>query len=261
MLLDPLNFFWVVLLFFVIATLYSSVGFGGGSSYLAVLTLVLVSFYSIRSTALLCNIIVVAGSTFWFIKKGLLNLKKAWPFVITSIPMAFLGATIDFTETTFFILLGLALIGSAIALILQTYYQGNKKIKLRHYPAFLSYLLGGGIGLLSGLVGIGGGIFLSPVLNHMRFDTSLKIAALASFFILVNSLAGIGGLLVGDTFEIPWLEAAWLIVAVFLGGQLGVRITLNKLTENSIKLITAVLVLVVGLRVLLINGLDFTMLA
>ena len=260
MLLSPQEFFWVVFAFFVIATLYASVGFGGGSSYLALLTLVFTAFFSIRSTALVCNVVVVAGSSYWFIKKRHLWLKNAWPFVITSIPLAFIGATLRFTQTTFFIILGLALIVSAVTLVIQTYGLDSSRKLIRTYPGYLSYLIGGGIGLLSGLVGIGGGIFLSPLLNHMRYDTSLKIAALASFFILVNSLAGIGGLVIGGTFEVPWKEAAWLIGAVLIGGQLGVRLTLSKLTENSIKLITAVLVLIVGLRVLLINGLEFSLL-
>lgn len=259
MLVEPMVFIWVVLAFFVIATLYSSVGFGGGSSYLAILTLVFTGFYTIRSTALLCNIVVVAGSSYWFIKRGHLLLSKAWPFVLTSIPLAFLGATMRFTQATFFILLGLALISSSLALVIQTYNLGTRSSGIAVYPKSLGYFLGGAIGLLSGLVGIGGGIFLSPVLNHLRYDTALRIAALASFFILVNSLAGIGGLIASSTLQVPWAEASWLFIAVLLGGQLGVRITLNKLTENSIKLITAVLVLVVGLRVLLINGLEFTM--
>ena len=219
MLLGPQEFFWVVFAFFVIATLYASVGFGGGSSYLALLTLVFTAFYTIRSTALVCNVVVVAGSSYWFIRKGHLLMKNAWPFVVSSVPLAFLGATLRFTQATFFIILGLALITSAVALVVQTYSSGMREKKLLSYPGYVRYLLGGGIGLLSGLVGIGGGIFLSPLLNHMRYDTSLKIAALASFFILVNSLAGIGGLVISGTFEIPWAEALWLIGAVLLGGQ------------------------------------------
>lgn len=241
--------------FLVIATLYSSVGFGGGSSYLALLALVFVSFFAIRSTALICNLVVVSGSSYLYWKKGHLDFKKFLPFVITSIPMAFLGARFRLSENTFFIILGGALIISALALIYQTV-QGKKSEEVNpNHPPYVTYLLGAGIGLLSGLVGIGGGIFLAPILNHMKWDKSINIAALASFFILVNSASSIAGLLTKGTFEIPWLEAIGLIIAVFIGGQIGIRLSLSKLTGNGIKVVTAILVLVVGIRVLIINGL------
>ncbi len=244
--------------FFVIATLYSSVGFGGGSSYLALLALVFVSFFAIRSMALICNLVVVFGSSYLYWKKGYLDIKQFLPFVMTSIPMAFLGARFRLEENTFFIILGVSLIIAALALLFQTMRVKNLEEISSSYPPWVSYVLGGGIGLLSGLVGIGGGIFLAPVLLHMKWDKSIKIAALASFFILVNSISSIVGLMTTGTFELPWLEASGLVLAVFIGGQIGVRLSLNTLTGNSIKVITAVLVLMVGIRVLLVNGLAFT---
>ena len=115
----------------------------------------------------------------------------------------------------------------------------------------MSYLLGGAIGLLSGLVGIGGGIFLAPILNHLRWDKSIKIAALASFFILVNSISGLAGLVQGEMLNLPWKETIALVVAVLIGGQLGIRISLKRLTPNGIKRVTALLVFVVGIRILI----------
>ena len=226
MLLTVTELVLLMLGFLVIAMLYSSVGFGGGSSYLALLALVLTSFFAIRSTALICNLVVVSGSTYLYWKNGHLDFKKFLPFILASIPFAFLGARFRLSEQVFFIILGCALIVS-------------------------------GIGLLSGLVGIGGGIFLAPILNHMKWDKSIKIAALASFFILVNSISGIGGLLTKGMFELPWIEASGLIVAVFIGGQIGIRLSLSKLTGNGIKVVTAILVLIVGIRVLFVNGLQF----
>jgi uncharacterized membrane protein YfcA len=244
----------LILVFFGIALLYSSVGFGGGSSYLAVLALVFINFYTIRSTALVCNLLVVSGSCYLFFKKGHLHFKKFFPFVVTSIPLAYLGASFELKEEVFFNILGASLIIAAIALLVKTMnlqpnYNSNK------YPKYLSYLLGGFIGLLSGLVGIGGGIFLAPILHYLKWDKPIVIAALASFFILVNSLSGLSGLLVNSTFKVFWPEALGLFIAVILGGQLGTRLSLGRLSAKRIRIITAILVLFVGIRVLVTNGL------
>lgn len=251
MLLSTENLILLCIGFFVVATLYSSVGFGGGSSYLALLTLFLSGFFAIRSIALICNLVVVSGSTFLYFKNGHAKLKDFLPFVITSIPLAYVGASFRLQEHIFFILLGLSLVTSAFFLAWQTFLTGEKLEKVKTYPKYLSYLLGGGIGLLSGLVGIGGGIFLAPVLNHLHWDKSIKIAALASFFILVNSISGLSGLLMGDMLELPWKETLALAITVLLGGQLGIRISLKRLTPKGIKRVTALLVFLVGIRILM----------
>ncbi|WP_343486305.1 sulfite exporter TauE/SafE family protein [Allomuricauda sp. d1] len=241
--------------FFIIALLYSSVGFGGGSSYLAILTLALTSFFLIRSSALLCNLVVVSSSCFLYYRKGHLPFKKFLPFIITSVPLAFLGATFRLQESVFFIILGASLIISAIALVVQTV-QLKSEYQPKAYPKYIPYFLGGVIGLLSGLVGIGGGIFLAPLLNHLKWEKPIVIASLASFFILVNSVSGIFGLLNAATFELPLPEILYLVGAVFVGGQIGVRISLGKFSEKTIRLVTAFLVFVVGCRVLFNNGLQ-----
>lgn len=242
--------------FFVVATLYSAVGFGGGSSYLALLTLTLVGFFAIRSLALVCNLVVVSTSTFLYFKHGHGKIKDFLPFVLTSIPLAFIGASFRLKEQVFFVILGCSLIVSALFLAWQTYSVVAHKERVRIYPKYLSYLIGAAIGLLSGVVGIGGGIFLAPVLNHLQWDKSIKIAALASFFILVNSISGLAGLISAGTLELPWVETLALGVTVFMGGQLGIRMSLKRLTPNGIKRVTALLVFVVGIRVLLKNGLE-----
>lgn len=253
--MEIVDFVLLAVFFFVIALLYSSVGFGGGSSYLALLTLVLVNFYTIRSTALICNLTVVTGSCILYYKKGHLSLKKFIPFIIASIPFAFLGAMFKLTQDVFFIILGCSLIVSALALAYQTL-KANFKAEPKHYPSWVSYALGGTIGFLSGLVGIGGGIFLAPLLNHLKWDKPVVIAALASFFIWVNSISGLGGLMVSNTLSLFWPHIIGLIIAVFLGGQLGVRISLGKLSAKAIRLITAILVFLVGIRVVWVNGLQ-----
>jgi len=237
--------------FFIIATLYSSVGFGGGSSYLALLSLFGLSFFFIRSNALICNLLVVSGSTYLFYKNGHFSMKDFLPFIIASIPMAFIGALFKLDEKVFLIILGITLIFSAVFLVYQAMRKGLRKAK--EYPQFMSYVLGAGIGLLSGLVGIGGGIFLAPVLNHLRWGKPVKIAALSAFFILVNSASGLIGLFFNDTLEISWSTTLVLLAAVLLGGQLGVRISLKKASPRAIRFGTAILVLIVGLRILIVK--------
>ena len=256
MLLSTEHLLLLCLGFFVVATLYSSVGFGGGSSYLALLAIFLVSFFPIRSIALICNLVVVSGNTFLYFKHRHANLKDFLPFVVTSVPLAFLGASFRLSEKVFFIILGCSLIISALALIFQTFTTIKNVENTKRYPKWFSYFIGGAIGLLSGLVGIGGGIFLAPVLNHLKWDRSIKIAALASFFILVNSLSGLAGLISVGTLELPWKETLILAATVFLGGQLGIRLSLKQLSAKGIKRMTAFLVFIVGVRVLLVNGLQ-----
>lgn len=250
------NFLLLCIGFFVVATLYSSVGFGGGSSYSALLALFLTEFYAIRSVALLCNVVVVSGGCYLFYKKGLFDIQKFLPFVVTSIPLSFLGASFRLKENVFFIILGITLIVSSVALIVQTLKNQQKLETHQKYPIVVNYILGGGIGFLAGLVGIGGGIFLAPILNHLRWEKSLTIAALTSFFILVNSISGLSGLILNNTFQVPVTYAIFLMFVVLLGGQLGTRITLRKFSGNSIKRLTALLVFSVGIRVLLVNGLQ-----
>ena len=251
MLLSTENLILLCLGFFVVATLYSSVGFGGGSSYLALLALFLTGFFAIRSVALICNLVVVSGSTYLYFKNGHAKFKDFLPFIAASIPFAFIGASFRLQEHVFFILLGVSLVVSAIFLAWQTFSTSRSDEQMKTYPKYMNYLLGGFIGLLSGLVGIGGGIFLAPILNHLRWDKSIKIAALASFFILVNSISGLVGLVQGDMLNLPWKETIALVISVLIGGQLGIRLSLKRFTPNGIKRVTALLVLVVGIRILI----------
>lgn len=241
---------WGIALGFVaIAFIYSSVGFGGGSSYLALLAVAGLPFQEIRLTALLCNIIVVTGGTIIFFRNKQLDTRKILPLVLASVPAAFLGAKLHISEASFFLLLGASLLAAAVLLWVQPQQAGGLESPPPPYP-LRDGLAGAGIGGLSGMVGIGGGIFLSPLLHLLRWDSARKIAATASVFILVNSIAGIAGQLTHFPENLNWERITLLCAAVFLGGQAGARLSNARFSLVLIRRLTAVLVFAAGIEVL-----------
>lgn len=241
---------WLIALsFMVIAFTYAAAGFGGGSSYLAILAVAGLPFIEIRLTALLCNIIVVSGGTLIFIRNRQLNWPKILPLLLMSVPAAFLGAKLRISQDAFFVILGVSLLIAAALLWLQPQSSKSNENAVPGLP-LRDGAIGGGIGLLSGMVGIGGGIFLSPVLNFLNWDTARKIAATASVFILVNSLAGLAGQLTELSTGVNWQRVALLGSAVLLGGQLGSRISMARFNLVMIRQVTALLVFIAGIEVL-----------
>jgi uncharacterized membrane protein YfcA len=238
------------LLFFVVATLYSMVGFGGGSSYLAILTFYMADQYLIRSNALICNIAVVSIGTITALLDKSLNLKKAALYVALSIPAAYLGAMVRLSDRSFFILLAIALVLSSIGMLIQSLRRKDVIPNTKNKPA-KALSLGSIIGFFSGMVGIGGGIFLSPTVNLLKMETAKTIAGIASFFILVNSIAGVLGLANAGTLNLETNTTLILVAAVLIGGTIGAKIKSSKLKSNHIRLLTALLVFVVGIRLLL----------
>jgi uncharacterized protein len=238
------------LLFFfaIVAFVYASVGFGGGSSYLAILVFYSLPFKETRLIALVCNIIVVTGGTFVFIKHRQVDWRKIIPVVVAGVVMAFLGARTKLSQETFFILLGFCLIIASILLWVKT--RTNAVMKESKTSYLRDAAVGGSIGFLAGMVGIGGGIFLSPILNLLNWDTPKKIAATASVFILVNSIGGIAGQLSEFTPNINYTRVALLGLAVLVGGQLGSRIGVIKFNQLVVKRVTAILVFAAGIEVL-----------
>lgn len=247
-----MEFYILLLFFFVIALIYSSVGFGGGSSYLALLALPVfaIAFPVIRSTALFCNIVVVTGGTIIFYKEGKLSFKEIWPYLISSIPMAYVGGFWPIKQDTFFILLGVTLLIVPFLLWFQPQKADESFALKLPETNLLKIIMGGGIGLLSGLVGIGGGIFLSPVLHFLRWSDAKRISALASVFILVNSIGGLAGQFKRGIPELRWEFLVPLLLAVLLGGQIGSRLGAKKFNPLYIKRITAIVILIAGLTVL-----------
>jgi uncharacterized membrane protein YfcA len=210
-----------------------------------------VNFELIRPIALICNIMVVTGGTYIFYKQGKFDFKKNWPFVAASIPFAYLGGYYPIKEKSFFIILGITLIIASFLLWFQNRIQ---KLSADRPPMSgklgLNMALGGGVGFLSGLVSIGGGIFLSPLLHLMNWDEVKKISAMASFFILVNSISGLAGQLTRGV-QLDWSFTWPLILAVFVGGQIGSRLGANVFNPVLIKRVTAVLILIAGSNILI----------
>ena len=238
-------------IFFFIALFYSSVGFGGGSSYLAILSLFLTDFYEIRSIALVLNICVVTIGTLAYIRYRVFNFKLFWPFLVSSIPMAYLGAQLKLSQQIFFLILGSLLILSGGFMLLR-YLRSRMKSKEFKLSSKLS--LGGSIGFLAGLSGIGGGIFLSPVLNLLQWSNPRTVASLASIFILVNSVAGLIGMSLAGTFQVNNELMLKLVIAVILGGSLGAYLSNHKFNLRFIGILTALLVVYVGVRLVLLHG-------
>ncbi|MTI38795.1 sulfite exporter TauE/SafE family protein [Fulvivirga lutimaris] len=238
----------LALFFFLIAIFYSSVGFGGGSSYLALLVLAGVDLFVLRSTALMCNIIVVSGGTYIFYQEGYLNIRRTLPLVLASVPFAFIGGYLPLSSKFIFITLGFTLLLASVMLWVKPTH--NEQHSVVERTGAVAAVVGGVIGLVSGMVGIGGGIFLSPVLNLMNWNKAKKIAAIASLFILVNSIAG----LVGQWMQHPpYLDLNWswpLLIAVLLGGQIGSRLAVLKFSNTTVQRTTAVLILIASLKIL-----------
>ncbi len=245
-----INNWLIISLFFIIAVLYSSVGFGGGSSYLAVLALTTLAFTQIRATALLCNIVVVSGGTYMYVKNGYFNYKKILPLVLLSIPLAFLGGYLRISFRLFYILLGATLTIAAITMWLSKYIDKVEKEAIKKSNLVKDASYGGSIGFISGLVGIGGGIFLAPLLHLTKWDTPKRIAATSSFFILVNSIAGLIGQYQNPNFKIEPKLTFILLLTVLIGGQIGTRLSIKLINPNNLKRLTALLIAFVGIKLL-----------
>jgi len=256
----------LALMFAGTALLYASVGFGGGSTYNALLVLHDADYRVLPAIALVCNLIVVTGGVWRFGAAGLLRLGRIAPFIVSSIPLAWLGGRMPVSETLFVGLLGGSLLLAGVHLFFgprgETQSAAPAASALSA-PLFLSLPLslplalalgaGGALGFLAGVVGIGGGVFLAPLLYFMRWGPAREIAAAASFFIFVNSISGLAGQLtqLGEARLLPALAAYWpLFPAVLIGGQVGSRLGALKLPETAIRRLTATLMIYVAVRLL-----------
>ena len=236
------------ILFFIIAILYSSVGFGGGSSYLALLLIWEIPYYIFPVIALSCNIIVVSGNCFNYSKAGNLNLRLLLPYIVGSMPLAFIGGSLPIEKRIFEILLFVVLTIAGFLLLFKFKLYDNKKIIYKKIPNIISIIIGGILGFISGVVGIGGGIFLSPILLLIKAGKAKDIATTASIFILINSIAGLFGQSTKG-FILDEIYNYWpLFLLVLIGGQFGNFLNIKILPTRIMALLTAGLVIFVSVR-------------
>lgn len=240
------------LVFIGIAFLYASVGFGGGSSYTALLMAAGYDYSYVPAISLLCNLVVVSGGVYHFAKKGYLDRRLALPLIAGSVPAAFVGGTLWLAEQHFILILGLALLVSGLLLVFDRQWRSERLATLTAGPR-TRFTVGLVLGGLAGITGIGGGIYLAPLMHIFNVASARTVAATASLFIFANSMAGLAGQwfkLSGGDFEQLAPNFLYLPLAVLIGGQLGSRFGATRLPAAPIRRLTGLVVLIVAIRLL-----------
>ncbi|CAN5249005.1 sulfite exporter TauE/SafE family protein [soil metagenome] len=240
--------------FFGTALLYASVGFAGGSTYNALLVLAGVDQKIFPVIALACNLIVATGGSIRFARAGLVPWRRLWPLLAVSVPAAWIGGALPVSKALFILLLGGSLFVAGVLLLIQRPTREHVEGEGARFPV-LGPLIAMPLGLLSGIVGIGGGIFLAPVLHLIGWDKTKRVAASASVFILANSIAGLGGqlskIVSGGIGVLSSVLSYWpLAVAVLIGGQIGSRAGVQIIPPVWLRRLTAALILYVAVRLL-----------
>ena len=236
------------ILFFLTAILYSSVGFGGGSTYLALMLIWDIPYYVFPIIALSCNIIVVSGNSLNYIRSKNIDLNLLTPYLIGSVPFAFFGASISLEKSLFEIILFFILTSAGVFLFIESKSFSKDGIEIKKISNPLSILIGSVIGFFSGIVGIGGGIFLSPILFLMKAGYPKQIAATASLFILINSIFGVIGQFTKNIVLNEFLNYWPLFLTVFIGGQIGNYLNIKFISNKTLALMTSLLVIFVAAR-------------
>lgn len=237
----------MVFAIFVVAALYSSVGHGGASGYIATLALFSVAPAAFKPTALVLNILVAGIATYTYARAGHFSWRLFWPFAATSIPFSFIGGYLSLPDHVYRPLVGAVLLASACRLV---FYREHEISKQRPLSIPVALGIGAGLGLLSGLTGVGGGIFLSPLLLLLKWGRTREVSAVAALFILANSGAGLLGHL-SSLNAVPGF-APFLAVAALIGGLIGSTLGSCRLpVTGAIKALCLVLT-VAGLKLLFV---------
>ncbi|SEH47731.1 sulfite exporter TauE/SafE family protein [Chryseobacterium culicis] len=237
--------FYIIL--FVIAALYAAVGHGGASGYLALMALYGVAPKEMKPTALVLNLFVSMTSFIQYYRGGHFKLRIFLPIALASIPLAFVGGMIHIEDVLYKRILGVLLLFPVFRFF---FFKSPDDKDLKEPNPYLSLIFGGIIGLFSGMIGIGGGILLSPVLILLKWTNQKQTAAISAAFIFVNSVSGLGGML---TKEISFTNDMWMyVVCAFAGGLLGSYLASSKLNQNGIKYVLAVVLLMAAYKLIII---------
>ena len=236
----------IAILFFVGAALYASVGHGGASSYLAVMGLFSFVPSVMKPTALALNILVAAVATFKFYRAGLFSWRLFWPFAVASIPAAFIGGATMLPARAYKILVGVVLLYAAIWMFRSSLRPLNKETHLP--PLWAALAFGAAIGFLSGLTGVGGGIFLSPVLLYMGWAETRATSGVAAPFILVNSIAGLLGHF-SSVAQLPPSVPIWGAAAV-IGGWIGASYGSKRAPAPVLRQLLSLVLIVAGVKLI-----------
>ncbi|MBI5429860.1 MAG: sulfite exporter TauE/SafE family protein [Nitrosomonadales bacterium] len=228
----------------VIAVLYSSVGHAGASGYIAVMSLLSLAPDFIKPMALALNVLVAAIATWQFHRAGHFSWRLFWPFAVLAVPFAFLGGYVNLPTRAFKVMIGLVLLFSAVRFV----FDAQRSKQISEPPRLPAIGAGAGIGLLSGLTGTGGGIFLTPLLLFMGWAEAKPAAAVSALFILVNSIAGLAGYL-SNTHTLPPLIVPLFVVAA-LGGGIGSYLGSRRFESAVIKRFLAVVLLIAGTKLI-----------
>lgn len=238
----------IIAAIFVVAVMYSSVGHGGASGYLAVMAFLAVASEVTRPTALILNLFVASIGTVQFYRAGYFSWRIFLPFAASSIPMALLGGMINLPTNLYKIVLGVVLMLAAIRLAIKL----KNDDLVRDPPIVACLFIGAIIGLLSGLVGVGGGIFLTPILLLMRWSETRVAAGVSVLFIFVNSAAGlIGQYSKGYLKGLPPEVWIWIGAAV-VGGLIGSTLGSKKFDSMTLRRVLAVVLLFAGVKLILV---------
>ena len=236
----------IIFAIFTVAILYSSVGHGGASGYLAVMALLAVAPEITRPTALLLNVFVATIGTIQFYRAGYFSWRIFLPFAITSVPFAFIGGMITLPTTVYKIVLGIVLVVAAIRLA----WNLKADVETKEPNLLIALIIGAVIGLLSGLVGVGGGIFLTPVLLLMNWSETKTAAGVSAMFILVNSISGLAGNY-SQVIDLPSNVWIWIAAAV-IGGVIGSTLGAKRFDSLTLRRVLALVLVFAGVKLMLV---------